>query len=192
MRGCAVFATVLLCLLLTACGRSAPTQTTAAEPAASPAPTPEEIAVTAIAITADNYEDYFEVRHCEHFRTDETGAIKAYFGGKGIFLKEAYALRYAGKENDIIFTVRAVRTDHPFDPASNAPIEGAVIAYGEQTLVSGVMDCRLQQNGTYYTDRIFGHVVAEFTADAYTEGYRQVFDPFEIIDVTGTLFLAEE
>ena len=183
MKRINIFALLLaMALVLTGCGTDQPAATEApaavvteaptlppAEPPAEPPtepPTelPQPVEIT---ITEENWQEFFELRETEQVYVSQTCAVINRVFGYGVFLKEAYADRFAEGSRvsfELEYNVAWARVMGDLT-ADNYLITGTQSDLARKTQTAELADFRLVDNMSEESD-FYGQVAAEFAFDS--------------------------
>ena len=125
-------------------------------------PQPEEIA-----ITLENWQEYFEMRETEQVYISETCSVTNRVFGYGVFLKEEYADRFAEGSQvsfELEYNVAWARVMGDLT-ADNYMIMGAQSNPDRKLQSAQLSDFRLVENMSEESD-FYGQVAAEFAFDS--------------------------
>lgn len=167
-------------------------------------PVPEEPTYHEVAITMDNWQEYFEIRDYEEYKYNDFGELTWSDTGYGIYLKEEYLNDLQDYGVDVSFKVEASVEYRECDQDWKFVPDGRIIVGAEaekhgwditNETVQKVWDQRYTADSKTDVSTANGQVLASFgISSGVGDGsgnYWGVFTDIVVIDVTGTLMLAD-
>ncbi len=171
-----------------------------------PVTEPEEPTYTEVKITMDNWQEYFEIREYETHRYNDFGEEESSSSGYGIYLKEEYLDDLKEQTADVSFKVVLSIEFREYDKNTQQFVADGELLSAEKMEHWGfdaneedvwkVEDWRWLSNSKTDVSTAYGQVCASFVFYAATfseyKTYKSICTEFAVIDVTGTLTLADK